>query len=325
MVQRPPRESIDSFRDRKWKENLAKQDEDITTLSTVPFVTVGANSETPNARTVAGSSNITANDSGPGVALSFDLTNTGVAAGTYTLATITVDAKGRAVAASSGSVTFPTIEPANVPVGSVGMFFGVTPPNGWLMLDGKTIGNATSGATARASADVLNLYEFLWNRTTDQEAAVSSGRGLTASADFAANKTLTLPALRLQLPAAIPSSLWMSFIICYLPGFNPDPPSVLHDLTDVTLAGPNDGELLEYNGLTDQWVNRSPDKSPVYTYSGGNLSRIDYPSGNYKLFTYSGSRLTQLEYFLAGRTVTKVFSYNLNGTLASISQAESYN
>lgn len=99
----------------------------------------------------------------------------------------------------------------------------------------------------------------------------------------------------------------------------------LNDLTDVQILAQNDGQLLEYDGLTDQWVNRSPDKSPVYTYSGGNLSRIDYPSGNYKLFTYFGSRLTQLQYVLAGRTVTKVFSYNPDGTLASVSQTESYN
>jgi len=97
------------------------------------------------------------------------------------------------------------------------------------------------------------------------------------------------------------------------------------ELHDVLITSKKDGEVLTYDGLSDLWKNKAPDKSPTFTYSGGNLSRIDYSNGNYKTFTYSGSQLTQLVYVLAGRTITKVFTYNLDGTLASIAQTETYN
>ena len=99
----------------------------------------------------------------------------------------------------------------------------------------------------------------------------------------------------------------------------------LNELHSVLLTAEKDGDVLEYDGVADLWKNRAPDKSPVFTYAGGLLTRIDYASGNHKLFTYSGSQLTQLQYVLSGRTITKVFTYNLDGTLASISQTEVYN
>jgi hypothetical protein len=99
----------------------------------------------------------------------------------------------------------------------------------------------------------------------------------------------------------------------------------LHELHTVLLSAEKDGDVLEYDGLTDLWKNKTPDKSPVLTYSSGLVSRIDYASGNYKLFTYSGTVLTQLQYVLPGRTITKTFSYNGDGTLAGITQTEVYN
>jgi len=99
----------------------------------------------------------------------------------------------------------------------------------------------------------------------------------------------------------------------------------LHELHTVLLTSEKDGDVLEYDGLTDLWKNKAPDKSPIFTYSSGLVSRIDYASGSYKLFTYSGTVLTQLQYVLPGRTITKVFTYNGDGTLASIAQTEVYN
>lgn len=99
----------------------------------------------------------------------------------------------------------------------------------------------------------------------------------------------------------------------------------LNELHSVLLTTEKDGDVLEYDGVAELWKNKAPDKSPVFTYVGGLLSRIDYASGNYKLFTYTGSQLTQLQYVLTGRTITKAFTYNLDGTLASISQTEVYN
>lgn len=62
---------------------------------------------------------------------------------------------------------------------------------GFVRLNGRTIGSATSGATERANADSQALFEYLW--ATDTSLIVSAGRGASANADWVANKTLTLP------------------------------------------------------------------------------------------------------------------------------------
>jgi hypothetical protein len=67
---------------------------------------------------------------------------------------------------------------------------------GWVRLNGKTIGSATSGASERANADTQNLYTILWNSCADAQCPVSGGRGASASADFTNNKTITLPDAR---------------------------------------------------------------------------------------------------------------------------------
>jgi hypothetical protein len=64
---------------------------------------------------------------------------------------------------------------------------------GFVRLNGRTIGSAASSATERANADTADLFTYLWNGLSNTAAAVSGGRGLTAAADFAANKRLTLP------------------------------------------------------------------------------------------------------------------------------------
>lgn len=67
---------------------------------------------------------------------------------------------------------------------------------GYVRCNGRTIGSAASGATERANADVEDLYGYLWNGLANGQAAVSGGRGGSAAADFAANKTIALPDLR---------------------------------------------------------------------------------------------------------------------------------
>jgi len=61
-----------------------------------------------------------------------------------------------------------------------------------IMLNGETIGTVASGATGRANADTQDLYVFLWDRYDDTLCPVSTGRGASGAADFAANKTLQL-------------------------------------------------------------------------------------------------------------------------------------
>jgi hypothetical protein len=69
----------------------------------------------------------------------------------------------------------------------------------WLLCNGYTIGTAPSGATARANADVEELFTFLWNTHPEADIAMqySSGlsapRGASAAADWAAHKRLALP------------------------------------------------------------------------------------------------------------------------------------
>lgn len=64
---------------------------------------------------------------------------------------------------------------------------------GWVRDNGRTIGSASSGATERANADTSALFVYLWNTFSNTICPVSTGRGANAAADFAANKTITLP------------------------------------------------------------------------------------------------------------------------------------
>jgi len=63
---------------------------------------------------------------------------------------------------------------------------------GWVLANDGTIGDATSGATSRANADCADLYALLWDNVSNTYAAVSTGRGANAAADFAAHKTIAL-------------------------------------------------------------------------------------------------------------------------------------
>lgn len=90
--------------------------------------------------------------------------------------------------------------------GVIDIYYGATAPDGALLCSGKTIGNAASGGTARANADMETLFTHLWNETTNTEhviqdsAGAGTTRGASAAADFAANKRMPLPDLRGRFP-----------------------------------------------------------------------------------------------------------------------------
>ncbi len=87
---------------------------------------------------------------------------------------------------------------------SQGMFSSA--PSGHVLLRGGTIGNASSGGTILASANAEDLFTALWNNSADAQLPVSSGRGASAAADFAANKTITLPDYRGRVPLGVAAS-----------------------------------------------------------------------------------------------------------------------
>lgn len=66
------------------------------------------------------------------------------------------------------------------------------PLDGYVRLNGRSIGSAISGATERANADTRSLYEEMWTlpNTTFVD---GSPKGSSAAADFDANRAMYLP------------------------------------------------------------------------------------------------------------------------------------
>jgi microcystin-dependent protein len=78
-------------------------------------------------------------------------------------------------------------------IGDVKVSYNPTPRSGWVVMNDGTIGNAISGGTLRANADQATLFGLIWSVCSNADAPVSGGRGASAAADFAANKTITVP------------------------------------------------------------------------------------------------------------------------------------
>lgn len=112
------------------------------------------------------------------------------------------------------TISVPTTVPPEAPSGStdaeflyqtgdIKMAWRTAAPTGYVRLNGRTIGSATSGATERANADCSALFQFLW--TQDANLSVSGGRGGSAASDWAANKTIALPDWRGRVPGGLDS------------------------------------------------------------------------------------------------------------------------
>lgn len=88
------------------------------------------------------------------------------------------------------------------PPGHIDYFMRKTAPSGYVKANGETIGSAASGATLRANADTVNLYTVLWNDFNNTELPIQTSggapttRGVSAAADYAANKRLPVFDLR---------------------------------------------------------------------------------------------------------------------------------
>ena len=91
-----------------------------------------------------------------------------------------------------------------IPIGVPLPFFGSATylPTDHLILNGNTIGDGSSGATARADPDTEILFTLLWNSIANTELVIQTSagspttRGASASADFAAHKRMPLPDMR---------------------------------------------------------------------------------------------------------------------------------
>jgi microcystin-dependent protein len=75
--------------------------------------------------------------------------------------------------------------------GDVKMTLKTVADSGWIMMGDGTIGSAASSATY-ANAAAQALFTLLWNNVSDTYAPVTSGRGASAVADWAANKRIAL-------------------------------------------------------------------------------------------------------------------------------------
>jgi hypothetical protein len=96
------------------------------------------------------------------------------------------------VGASSGGGGGSPVDPTTIlATGDQKLRYGTGVLSGFVRANARTIGSATSGATERANSDCQALFEYLWG--ADANLAVSGGRGVSANADWVANKTLTLP------------------------------------------------------------------------------------------------------------------------------------
>ena len=103
---------------------------------------------------------------------------------------------------SSGGGGGSSVDPtALIQTGNMIMRYGVGVLTGYVRLNNLTIGSATSGATERANADAQALFNYLWG--VDPTLVVVGGRGITAAADWTANKQLTLPDWRGYLVGAL--------------------------------------------------------------------------------------------------------------------------
>jgi hypothetical protein len=103
---------------------------------------------------------------------------------------------------SSGGGGGGSVDPTTIAAtGDVKASYGTQVISGWVRLNGRTIGSATSGATERANADTQALFQYLW--TADANLAVSGGRGVSSIADWTANKAITLPDARGRVLASL--------------------------------------------------------------------------------------------------------------------------
>lgn len=137
--------------------------------------------------------------------------------------------------------------------------------SGWVRMNGRTIGSATSGATERANADTQPLFEYLWNNFDDTLCPVTGGRGANAASDFAANKPIGILDMRGRGPFG-------------LDDMGNNAAGIITDGTPTAAASGGGSEKFSFNLARNQLPNVSPTitiidpgHSHSYTTRGGTV------------------------------------------------------
>lgn len=95
---------------------------------------------------------------------------------------------------------------------------------------------------------------------------------------------------------------------------------------DVEVSSPLHGQVLKFDSVSGKWKNLPDDTSgdaaelnPVFTYNdSGDIIRIDYSSGNYKVFSYNlDGDISTIDYVKGSVTYRKTFVYS-SGILVQI-------
>jgi len=168
-----------------------------------------------------------------------------------------------------------------------------TTQSGYVRLNGRTMGNGASSGTERANADTEDLFIHLWNGLTDAIAPVSGGRGGSAAADYAANKTITL----------------VNCQGCALVGLDDmgaSAGSFFSGLTFLTGNATTAGSTIGSNSLT-----LTADNLPAHQHSG--TTNVDSPT-----HTHSATTSVQsADHTHSGTTATESATHTHSGTTST--------
>ena len=114
-------------------------------------------------------------------------------AGTGAVEELSAPSFGRSLLACSTAAQLLTLLGAGVFVtGDVKLTLQPTASDGWVLMNDGTIGSSASTASTRANDDTEALFVLLWENVSDTYAPVTGGRGVSAAADWAANKKIAL-------------------------------------------------------------------------------------------------------------------------------------